>query len=267
MAEIATNLLHNVGNVLNSVNVSAGLVMEKMRAPQFEGLSRMANLLSEHQADLGTFLTCNQKGKLLPEYLTKLSQTLSAEHRDVMEELALLIKNIDHIRHIIATQQSYAGNAGLVEPARISELIDDALHINMESLTRHDVSVIRESAEIPVMLLDKARIVMILVNLIGNAKSAMEGMPRGSRILTVSVFSTAENVLHVSVKDTGEGICKENLDRIFTHGFTTRPGGHGFGLHSCALAANEMGGALTVHSDGPGLGAVFTLELPMKAAY
>jgi two-component system NtrC family sensor kinase len=265
MAEIATNVLHNVGNVLTSVNVSAGLVMDKMRGSKVEGMCRVADLLSEHQADLGTFLTSDQKGKLLPGYLTKLSQTLSAEHRDVQEELALLMKNIDHIRTIVTTQQSYAGSARIVEPARISELIDDALHINMESLTRHEVSVIKEFAEIPVLLLDRPRIVLILVNLISNAKSAMDGMSRGSRILTISVSSTAEHVLRLSVKDTGEGICKENLDRIFTHGFTTRQEGHGFGLHSCALAATEMGGALAVRSDGPGRGAVFTLELPMKA--
>ena len=54
-----------------------------------------------------------------------------------------------------------------------------------------------------------------------------------------------------------------SLGRIFTLGFTTRKDGHGFGLHSAALAAAEMGGSLVAESDGLGQGATFTLELPM----
>jgi two-component system NtrC family sensor kinase len=61
------------------------------------------------------------------------------------------------------------------------------------------------------------------------------------------------------------GIAPENLTRIFSHGFTTRTDGHGFGLHSAALAAQQMGGRLTAQSDGPGRGATFTLELPVAA--
>jgi signal transduction histidine kinase len=72
--------------------------------------------------------------------------------------------------------------------------------------------------------------------------------------------------LRIRVEDDGEGIAPENLARIFTHGFTTRKNGHGFGLHSCVLAAKEMAGILTAQSEGPGKGAVFTLELPIKTA-
>jgi signal transduction histidine kinase len=69
----------------------------------------------------------------------------------------------------------------------------------------------------------------------------------------------------MTVSDNGVGIASENLTRIFNHGFTTRKDGHGFGLHSGALAAREMGGALWAQSDGPGKGATFTLELPLSA--
>ncbi|WP_372876055.1 ATP-binding protein, partial [Pseudomonas sp.] len=71
--------------------------------------------------------------------------------------------------------------------------------------------------------------------------------------------------LQIRVQDDGEGIAAENLSRVFAHGFTTRKDGHGFGLHSCALAAMEMEATLTAHSDGPGQGAVFVLELPARA--
>jgi signal transduction histidine kinase len=59
------------------------------------------------------------------------------------------------------------------------------------------------------------------------------------------------------------GIPAENLTRIFNHGFTTRKDRHGFGLHSGALAAAQLGGSLTVRSDGLGRGAAFILELPL----
>jgi signal transduction histidine kinase len=68
------------------------------------------------------------------------------------------------------------------------------------------------------------------------------------------------------VIDNGEGIAAENLTRIFAHGFTTKKDGHGFGLHSCVLAAREMGGSLLAASDGPGRGAAFTLVLPLQAS-
>ena len=68
----------------------------------------------------------------------------------------------------------------------------------------------------------------------------------------------------MEVTDNGEGIPKENLTRIFQHGFTTKKTGHGFGLHSGSNAAREMGGSLNVRSDGTGTGATFILELPLN---
>ena len=68
--------------------------------------------------------------------------------------------------------------------------------------------------------------------------------------------------MQIAVIDTGIGISPENLTRIFAHGFTTRKDGHGFGLHSGALAAKELGGKLSVESAGLGQGASFVLDLP-----
>jgi len=104
----------------------------------------------------------------------------------------------------------------------------------------------------------------ILVNLIANAKQAMAGCSGGER-LTLRAAAAAGR-LRIRVEDEGVGISAQNLTRIFSHGFTTRSTGHGFGLHSCALAAREMGGALLAESEGPGKGAAFTLDLPLDAA-
>ncbi|HEY3048397.1 MAG TPA: DAHL domain-containing protein [Polaromonas sp.] len=263
MAEMATNVLHNVGNILNGVNVSADVVSSTLRTSRAQGLTRAVQLMEEHAADLGNFLTRDNKGKLLPGYLSGIAQALAQEQQGMIEELGHLTRSIDHIKDVVATQQSYAGVSRLVVPVQICDLAEDALRMNGGALARHQVTVVKEFAQVPVVRLDRARVLQILVNLISNAKNAMTSMAGGSHQITLRVDAVAGSSLRVSVTDEGEGIPKENLTRIFAHGFTTRKAGHGFGLHSCALAARQMGGTLTAHSDGPGKGATFTLELPI----
>jgi signal transduction histidine kinase len=265
MAEIANNVLHNVGNVLNSVNVSAGLIHRGIRDSKAQGVIKAVQLMDEHAADLGNFLTNDEKGKLLPGYLKKVTTALANEHQSITVELQALIKNIDHIKDIVATQQSYAGSASFVEPAQIESLLDDALRMHAEVLARQQVTVVKECDDLPPLLVDKSRLLQILVNLIGNAIQALEGTTHQERHIALHVNMTDNRErLRIDVEDNGEGIAPENLPRLFIHGFTTRKGGHGFGLHSCALAAQGMGGTLTVKSDGQGMGALFTLELPIE---
>ena len=266
MAEIATNVLHNVGNVLNSVNISAELVTRKLRSSKALGLGKAMQLINEHKDDLGTFLTEDEKGKLLPGYLNQLVDAIAVEQQGMTDELAQLSKSVDHIKDIVSTQQSYAGAATLLEPVHISGLMEDALRMNAGALSRHHVTVVKEYAQVPEILADKHRLLLIMVNLISNAKYAMSNLSDRPRQMTLKVQPLEDNTLQISVKDDGEGIPAENMTRIFTHGFTTRKEGHGFGLHSCALAAVEMNGQLNAHSDGPGLGAVFTLTIPMTLA-
>lgn len=264
MAEIATNVLHNVGNVLNSVNISADLLMRKLHASKTSGLGKVVQLMNEHQDDLGAFISQDAKGKLLPAYLAQLTDAIAIEQQSMQEELVQLTSSVDHIKDIVSTQQSYAGAPRVEEPLYIEQLLEDALRMNAGALTRHHVTVMREYERLPQVMGDKHRILLILINLISNAKQAMSDLPGHSRQLTLQVHVVDDSTLHISVKDDGEGILPENMARLFTHGFTTRKDGHGFGLHSCALAAIEMKGRLTVKSDGPGTGAVFTLELPLK---
>ena len=267
MAEIANNVLHNVGNVLNSVNVSAGIIGSKLSDSKDQGLAKAVQLMNEHATDLGDFLTRDAKGKALPGYLNKLVAALAAEKQSIAQELESLIRSIDHIKDIVATQQSYSGATSVVESVQIKDLIEDALRINAASITRHQITVIKEYVDVPLLLLDKHLVLQILVNLIGNAKHAMEGMHDQLHQISLrtQIAGPADRPrLRIRVADNGEGIGPENLAKLFGHGFTTRKNGHGFGLHSCALAAKEMEGTITAHSDGPGQGAAFTLELPIN---
>jgi signal transduction histidine kinase len=266
MAEIATNVLHNVGNVLNSVNISADLVTRKLRTSKALGLGKAMQLINEHPHDLGEFITQDEKGKLLPGYLNQLVDAIAIEQQSITEELAQLSKSVDHIKDIVATQQSYAGASSLVEPLHVSDLLEDALRMNSGALTRHHVTVVKDYSDVPRVMGDKHRLLLILINLISNAKYAMSDLSDRPRQMTLGVKVVDNKTLQVSVKDEGQGIAPENMTRIFAHGFTTRKEGHGFGLHSCALAAIEMNGHLCAYSDGPGKGALFTLQIPLITA-
>nr|WP_283939167.1 DAHL domain-containing protein [Pseudomonas sp. T1.Ur] len=265
MAEIATNVLHNVGNVLNSVNISAELVTRKLKNSKTQGLGKAVRMMNEHATDLGQFITEDEKGKLLPRYFNELVDSIANEQVQLIDELAQLTKSIDHIKEIVTTQQTYAGAARLIEPLKVSDLFEDALRMNSGALSRHHVTVIKDYQDSPQIMGDKHRLLLILINLISNAKFAMSHVDH-PREMTLGIRIVDPTTLHISVKDRGEGIAPENQARIFNHGFTTRKDGHGFGLHSCALAAVEMNGRLYVHSDGPGQGALFTLEIPLELA-
>ncbi|AEA72019.1 putative incomplete histidine kinase [Pseudomonas brassicacearum subsp. brassicacearum NFM421] len=265
MAEIATNVLHNVGNVLNSVNVSAQVLYEKVHTSKGPGVAKVAQLMKEHPDDLGDFISSDPKGRALPDYLDKLADALAVEQQGMIAELAQLTRRIDHIKEIVATQQSYAGNASVLEPGSLRELVEDVVRICDVSLARHHITLIKEFSDVPQMPLDKHRVLQILVNLINNAKQALDAGANRPPQIILRLKVVDEGRVRVEVEDNGEGISQDNLARVFEHGFTTRVDGHGFGLHSCILAAHEMGGDLTVQSAGPGRGALFILVLPLAS--
>jgi signal transduction histidine kinase len=267
MAEVATSVLHNVGNVLNSVNVSSSLVSDAVRKSRVVNLAKAVALLEEHKHDLGRFLAEDARGKQLPAYLSNLAGHLAGEREEILKELSLLTGNIEHIKEIVAMQQSYGRVSGVLEPNKIVDLVEDALRMNAGALDRHQVKVIRDYQQTPVAVVDKHKVLQILVNLIRNAKYALDdGMPPVKH-LTLRVTVTGDERVRIAVIDNGVGIPAENLTRIFEHGFTTRKDGHGYGLHSGALAARELGGTLAVQSDGSGKGATFTLEFPRKPGH
>ena len=263
MAEVATNMLHNVGNVLNSVNISCAVAGEKVRRSRSGSVKKAADLLDAHAGDLAGFMTGDPRGRKLPEFLRTLAGRLAEEQAEVLAELELLARNIDHIKQIVAMQQGFAKVSGVVETVDVTELVEESLRMNADSLERHKVQVIREYEEVPRITVDKHKAVQILVNLMCNAKNACEDSGSEDKRMTLRVSNGGGRVC-VDVIDNGVGIPPENLTRIFAHGFTTRSGGHGFGLHGGALAARELGGSLTVRSDGEGAGATFTLELPVE---
>jgi C4-dicarboxylate-specific signal transduction histidine kinase len=267
MSEVATGVLHNVGNVLNSINISASIVAEHLNEFNIANIARAANLMREHVEDIGNFMANDPKGRQLPEYLAKLATHLSTEQSLLVKEICFVKMKIEHVKEIVAAQQNYGKVVGLEERVKVEDLIEDVFRIHAGELAQHEVKVRQECPPgLPEILVDKHKVLQILLNLLSNAKHSLADSGRKDKQVTVRVTNGGERI-RIAMTDNGVGIPPANLRKIFNHGFTTRPkGGHGFGLHSGALAAKEIGGALAAESEGPGLGATFTLEIPLRPA-
>ncbi len=263
MAEVATEVLHNVGNILNSVNVSASLTIDHLQRFKADSLAKAAALMRQNEDELGAFFKTNEKGRKLLPYLEGLATHYSTEQAAAVAELESLAKNIEHIKVIVSVQQAHAKYSGMTEPVQLVEVLEDALRMDGISMERHEIRIIRRfDPQVPKVNAETHKVMQIFVNLVRNAKQACLASGKPDKTLTLCVLS-GEGCAKATITDNGVGIAPENINRIFNHGFTTKKDGHGFGLHNSALAAKEMGGDLKVFSNGPGQGATFTLELPI----
>jgi PAS domain S-box-containing protein len=265
MAEIATGVLHNLGNALTSVSTSAALLLDQLAASRIPYLTRSAQMLRDAD-DVAAFLADDPRGKELPAYLIQLAELLSRERASMMKEMDYLRLNLEHMSEIVAMQQDYARGSSLAEDCQAAQLVEESLHISAISLARHGITVVRDFKPAPTVNVARHKVLQILVNLVRNALEAMGETGQSEKPMTISVEPIEPDRVRIVVRDAGIGIPRENLTKIFNFGFTTRADGHGFGLHSSANAATELGGKLTAHSDGPGMGAAFTLELPVAGS-
>lgn len=263
MAEIASGVLHNVGNVLTSVNVTATSLSDRIRGSKVTGLTRAVEMMNAHADDLPRFIEHDPKGQKLPAFITKLSELLGQEQESLQEGVGGLIKSIDHIKEVVASQQSVARVQNVDEAMAVSELLDDAVEVNRLRLEKFGVTIDKQLEALPPVRVDRHKTMQILVNLVKNACDAMERNTPETRRMTLKAQQLEDGMVRLSVADAGSGIAPENLARVFNHGFTTKADGHGFGLHSSANTAQQMGGRLTAASDGVGHGACFQLDLPL----
>jgi signal transduction histidine kinase len=270
MAEVATGVLHNVRNVLTSLNTSVSAISDQVRSSRIAGLTRSIELVDRYPGGLPAFLA-TERGKVLPSYLSTVSRRLSEENAKVLAELGSINRHVDHIKSIVAMQQSCARSSSMLEPVALPDLIDDALQLSDAASASRGIAVVKDCPSITVTS-DRHKLLQILINLIANARRSLEDRRATGAApvspappqLTVRVRQVDGHV-EIAVIDNGVGIPAGDLHKIFHHGFTTKHGGHGFGLHTSATAARELGGSLQAASDGPGKGATFTLELPAAA--
>ncbi|EPX60472.1 hypothetical protein D187_001959 [Cystobacter fuscus DSM 2262] len=265
-AEIAAEVLHHAGNILNSINTSAGIVASKLRQFRVPKLAQTAALLQAHQQDLGEFLEKDTAGRGLPAYLSKLAATMQQDLEFTRGEVGAMVASVEYLNEVVRTQQAYVGISEAPEWVHLEDLLDDALRMNTPVLEPLRVRIIKEYQALPALLLQRSKVVQILTHLISNAASALSGSGQEEKWLRLKLEKSGEQLLRISVEDNGVGIAPENLEMLFRAGFTTKEEGHGFGLHGSILTAKALGGSILAKSEGRGRGAVFTLELPLVSA-
>ncbi|HEY0483294.1 MAG TPA: ATP-binding protein [Kofleriaceae bacterium] len=265
MADVATHVLHNLGNALNSVNVSVNVLEDAVRDSRLSGLSKVVRRICG--PDDVRYFTDDARASRVPEYLTASTAQLETERTSVATELASLRDHVEHIKVIVETQQPHAHAPGVHARTSLAAVLDEALSA---SLVRHQdrgVELERAYDPIPDIEIDRHKLLEILAGLLDNAWDALDGTALAPpRRIRLRLHAPADHRIAIDVEDTGRGIPPENLTRIFHHGFTTRAERRGFGLHASACATSELGGTLTATSGGPGLGARFTLTLPLRLA-
>ena len=268
MADVASSVLHNVGNVLTSINVSTDTLLKTLKKPMVGDVCRIASMFHENQGNLQAFLTEDPKGKQIPSYLGMVAESLSGSHQTIQSEIDSLVKKIDHIKQVIMSQQDIAHAGNIREATTAEDLMEQALLMGMPEPEKYGIRVVREYTHVPAIMTDRHHVLQILVNVIANAKNSMVEYPANSHCLTVRILLPADRrgSVRLEVTDTGGGIKAENLPRLFTQGFTTRKAGHGLGLHSAAISAQNLGGTIQARSEGEGRGATFMLDLPVVLA-
>jgi predicted ATPase/serine/threonine protein kinase/signal transduction histidine kinase len=264
MAEVASGVLHNVGNVMNSVNVGASVAREAIRDLQIDGVAKVAELLAGQGEGLAQFLASDPRGRRVPEYLAKLGRALEEKRAGILGNIEYMMEHLEHMKRIVSAQQTHARNPGVEESCQLADLAESALAISESGLRGARIQVERDFEDLPPVLVDRHQVLQILVNLVSNAMHALAEAGGEERILRVGIHAEGEQHVRIDVEDNGIGIAADVLTKIFTHGFTTRRSGHGFGLHNSANAAQQMRGRLTAHSAGPGCGARFALQLPAR---
>lgn len=261
-AEVATNVLHSVGNVLNSVNIGLSNLDKQVQQSRARKLKDIVELIKGHEDDLAHYLKSDERGKHIQSYLEQLADALHKELKSYSIGIHEIDENVDHIKNIIATQQSHAKKIGVEEDVNVAELIESALTVTLGESYETSYRTERLYDWDLVSTTDKHLVLDAVINLIKNAKDSLKHKDASDRLLTVGCRAKDDNSIEISVTDNGLGIEEQSQHKLFTHGFTTKPDGHGFGLHSSANAIKSRGGSLKLESPGPGKGATATITLP-----
>ena len=261
MADVATFVLHNLGNVINSLNVSIGIIHEQLESSHYSKLIKLSEMISKHKDSIQDYLLLDPKGKLIPKYLETISSSLKKDLVNMLNEADNIEQQVQHIKDIITSQQDLSGSSEIIEEILLSEIINSAIKMIIPTY----IQVKKDYQYDKKLVTDRIKLTQVLVNLLLNAKqSLILNKQEENKTLTVSIVeSSNEGFIDIILQDNGVGISKENLDKLFKFGFTTKDTGHGYGLHSSALTIKQIKGIIKGQSDGIGKGATFTISLPL----
>lgn len=264
MTDVATNVLHDIGNILNSINTSVSMITEKIHASRISDITKLTQLLCQHRDDIQNYISNDPHGKHTLNYLQLLSKSWEQDKVGLLNETHALQSNIGHIKNIISLQQTSSYAIEACQEVAISELIEDSILLNKAACELSNIEIVRDFQLNEIVVIDKIKLFQIIINLIKNSVDSLREKQGRKKKLIITTQVNEESCFLIKITDNGIGIATDNLNKIFTYGFTTKKTGHGFGLHASINAAKEMKGSLSVESNGLGKGATFTLILPKK---
>ncbi len=264
MAEVAMGMIHNVSNILNSLNVSASIMAGKIQESELNSLEECQKLLEKNKNNIVAFLTKDPKGSILPQYISELIETLKTDFEMILNEINGFRKNVQVINDIIMTHQSLTSIPEFEKSIDVKSILEDALKISGDDFSFHHITIKRDYAELKPIVVNKIKLLQIMINLIINAKHALVDSTNENKILTLKITAPLNGMFTIEVEDNGIGISGEDLKKLFKSGFTTKNNGHGFGLHSSSIAAQEMRGKIEIFSEGVNKGTAVTVLLPYQ---
>lgn len=261
MAMITSGILHNLGNVLSGVTVSSAIIQDRLRQSKVPMLQKAAKLLQEHAPDLPSRVDA------MPAYLSQLAEHLEAEHSAQLQEVEVLRECVEHARGVIASEQRL-GQPGTERQELVAadEMAESAIKLGSAAFDLRAIELEREYGYHGAVVVDRHKMLQILMNLLANAAHALHASSDPDKRIRVRTSCAGDRV-RLEVNDNGVGIDPQHLRAVFNQGFTTHEEGHGYGLHSSANWARELGGTLSCRSEGIGRGATFTLDLPMPSQH
>lgn len=264
MSEVATAVLHNIGNLLNGLNVSTGLLAQRLQELPVGDVPKISNLLKAHTEDIGNFLTESTKGKQVMPYLETLGNHLTGQYDLCLRDLETVLSQLEDVKDLVMGQENLTRAERILEPVSLKDLLEQALTVSQSQIIKHQITIERNYETIPKLVIDKYLCLRILINLIHQAKVSMTQPGDGPHRLSMGLHlhQDQQTTVHIRIQDTGCGIPPEQLTKIFSQELSEPFEDQDAGLHESALAAKNMGGSLTASSEGQGKGATYTLSLP-----
>lgn len=262
IAEVATGVLHNIGNALNSINVSTELLCTQVHEQSRVTAVTLRDFFTTPPENAAAVFSAHPVGPGVRNFAASLARLIVQQMEEAARELASLRTGVIHLKDIVSRQQFLAKTATLSESFNLNEAVKDALLLSKAETMSIDLSVQHPANGPAEAYADRSSVVQILINLISNARESMDEAGTPTKRISIRIGPASDGYVSISITDNGSGIASDQLVTIFSYGFTTKKQGHGFGLHNSANTARLMGGSLKVHSPGIGQGATFTLTLP-----
>jgi PAS domain S-box-containing protein len=269
MAQVAAMGLHNIGNAVTPMNV----FMDAMQKNEMEEISNYLEKcyleLKNHASDLDDFINHQARGKQVFAYMGELIDSLITKNRKQADTFNRMEKALAYISEILSLQQTYASREQETrELVDLNELIDDAIRMQMGALEKRQIFIKKLfEARLPKLLIDKNRLMQVIVNFIKNSYEAIDARQNNTGEKEITCSSFVENG-HVGfrISDNGIGIDPENIEKIFEFG-KSRKGSTGFGLHYCKMCVESNGGEISFSSPGLGKGATVSVYFKPNEGY